>query len=453
MKIRTNSADWPPLISHEGQITLAFLLSFVLFVSQVTSRSQDTSAGSKPSKPVTNRLSDWIIKTNKADPSLTLLEVHLQSPSPSLENTSHAVSPGLSFTFEVQPGYWNLESLYMEIVDSKGARFRRGKPSSTNDSTFSYYFRRWPGEEQPFTLQVFSNSGDAASKTLVAEYFLESKLFQPKYTWVAVSLPFATNIGPVTLTITSLYRIGAVGNGEYDETWSASIASYEDMDGKVGTNPRDLSRGSGPIKLSISACRREPGLFREQEEWILGGLKVPAPEVCLPLKAKGEINGRVVEVLAIVGAGKFKPEHFTNGIPVTPPPSQSGGIVSQTACVNSLEAGFYRIASEHGIPRTNNGFANHGFFMQVPHVVVRATGLNGQEKFHVREFSKAFWDLEPPWESSTPNTLIARTRQMDGFYFIPLLGKAEGDDVTLTLLIQKIQTAEVIVERNPNLLK
>jgi hypothetical protein len=226
------------------------------------------------------------------------------------------------------------------------------------------------------------------------------------------------------------------------------------MAGKVGTNPRDLSRGSGPIKLSISAWRCEPTVFKNNEEWSLRGLKVPAPEICLPLNAKGEINGRVVEVLAIVGAGKFKPEHFTNGIPVTPPPSQRGGIVSQTACVNSLEAGFYRIASEHGIARTNNGFANHGFFMQVPHVVVRVTGLNGQEKFHVREFSKAFWDLEPPWESSfAPNTLIARARQMDGFYFVPLLGKVEGDDVTLTFLIQKIQTAEVIVARNPDLLK
>jgi hypothetical protein len=217
MKIRTNSADWGPLISHEGQITLAFLLSFVLFVSQVTSRSQDTSAASKASRPVTTQLPDWIIKTNKPDPSLTLLDVHLQAPGPSLENTSHSVNSGLSFTFEGQPGYRNLESLHMEIVDSKGARFRRGKSSSTNDSTFSYYFRSWPGEEQPFTLQVFSNSGDAASKTLVAEYFLENKLFQPKYTSVGVPLPFATNIGPATLVISSLYRVGAVGNGEYYE--------------------------------------------------------------------------------------------------------------------------------------------------------------------------------------------------------------------------------------------
>jgi hypothetical protein len=96
-------------------------------------------------------------------------------------------------------------------------------------------------------------------------------------------------------------------------------------------------------------------------------------------------------------------------------------------------------------------FRINGLYTQVPHVVVRVQGLNKSEKFHVQEFFRVFWDFEIPMEMIAQKTLMAHAQKRDDLYFIPLPGKAEGDTIALTFVIQKIQSVEVIVERNPNL--
>jgi hypothetical protein len=365
MKNRTPFASLFPEIGPGHQLAISTFLSLVLLLSQVAANGQDASA-QITSKPITF-LSNWIIKTNQTHPSLTPLNVDLIKLPRLFDSIPYSSRDGLSFTFAVetqQPG----APLYasMEIVDSKGSRFHNTSSSFASDhgsSTFSCDFKNWPSGEPTFTLRIFSNPNSSTlKKILVAEFLLANKFARPKELWVGAPLPFSTNIGPFTITVSSSYELAAIGNGKNTETWSPSIRLFADTSGNLSQRPNELSRSPEPIKLSIEAYRREPSFFDDREKWAVRDLKVPPPEITIPLAAKGKIDGKRIELLAIVGAGKLKPITDVEDPPSTVFKTNSdGAILMQTVCIGKpspFEAMFYRMASENGKAKTNNGFQN-----------------------------------------------------------------------------------------------
>lgn len=191
--------------------------------------------------------------------------------------------------------------------------------------------------------------------------------------WIPHALPITQKDGNLTARLTQ-FSLSPAGpgrlfhptfeillDGQPTHAWDDWVVTGEDATGNSTSYYANLCRQEPAWKLKVQFFRSPTGRFATNEIWMLPGIRVPAPGFFTRLAASNQLNGALLEALALAGAGSV---NYSNGIPVSSSPGSGGVSVSSSTDMSGTRT--------MSVSQPN------------PSIAFKASGLDSQHRLAIR---------------------------------------------------------------------